>query len=255
MSHYPLFANLSPDWLLCNNLVRQKNMDQTMKPFSSEAMDTRRWIARIIMAVILGEAIWGLIVSVMNNLVVPWLGDVMGQSSGLPTSFTQRPYNYPELFVSVLQFCIAALVAAVLNYFFQAGTTKTIRTVKSSAPAAAVEPARVFPQPTTTAALTQTPSPYTPPAPVIKAEPVTVPAPAAVSAAPPLAPVVDPAALAPPAPPITESTAARPLPTAPVARPAATKPSLTPKAEPPKAKKPKEVYYNIVGEPMPSDDD
>ena len=37
---------------------------------------------------------------------------------------------------------------------------------------AAVEPVRVFPQPTTTAALTQTPSPYTPPAPVIKAEPV-----------------------------------------------------------------------------------
>ena len=145
-----------------------------MKPFSSEGTDTRRWIARIIMAVVLGEAIWGLIVSVMNNVVVPWLGDVMGQSSGLPTSFTQRPYNYPDLFVSILEFGIAALVAALLNYFFQGRTTKTISTVKSSAPAAA-EPARVFPQPTTTAALTQTPSPYTPPAPVIKAEPIMVP--------------------------------------------------------------------------------
>ena len=31
----------------------------------------------------------------MNNLVVPWLGDVMVQASGLPTSFTQRPYDYP----------------------------------------------------------------------------------------------------------------------------------------------------------------
>jgi len=60
---------------------------------------------------------------------------------------------------------------------------------------------------------------------------------------------------APPAPPVAEPTAARPLPTAPVARPAATKPSLTPKTEPSKPKKPKEVYYNIVGEPMPSDDD
>ena len=228
-------------------------MDQAMKAFSSEGTDTRRWIARIIMAVILGEAIWGLIVSVMNNVVVPWLGDVMGQSSGLPTSFTQRPYNYPDLFVSILEFGIAALVAAVLNYFFQAPTTKAIRAVKSSAPA--VEPVRVFPQPTTTAALTQTPSPYTPPAPVIKAEPVTMPAPAAVPAAPPPAPAAEPAALAPPAPPVAEPTAARPLPTAPVARPAATKPSLTPKTEPSKPKKPKEVYYNIVGEPMPSDDD
>ncbi len=228
-------------------------MEQTMKPFSSEATDTRRWIARIIMAVILGEAVWGLIVSVMNNVVVPWLGDVMGQSSGLPTSFTQRPYNYPDLFVSILEFGIAALVAALLNYFFQGPATKATRTVKNSAPAA--EPVRVFPQPTTTAALTQTPSPYTPPAPVIKAEPVAVQAPAPVSASPPPAPAAEPAVLAPFAPPVTEPTAARPLPIAPVARAAATKPSLTPKTEPSKPKKPKEVYYNIVGEPMPSDDD
>ena len=229
-------------------------MDQTMKTFSSEGTDTRRWIGRIIMAVILGEAIWGLIVSVMNNVVVPWLGDVMGQSSGLPTSFTQRPYNYPDLFVSVLEFCIAALVAAVLNYFFQGRTTKTIRTVKSSAPrrrrtranvpsahddcgadpnSFAVHPARAGNQggaghgtgtrcrfcDSATRACSGTCSTCSP------------------------------------APPVTESTAARPLPTAPVARPAATKPSLTPKTEPPKPKKPKEVYYNIVGEPMPSDDD
>ena len=214
-------------------------MDQ-VKPFTSEAADTRRWIVRIIMAVVLGEAIWGLIVSVMNNVVVPWLGDVMGQSSGLPTSFTQRPYNYPDLFVSILEFCMAALVAAVLNYFFQGRTTKTISTAKSPA-SAAVEPVRVFPQPTTTAALTQTPSPYTPPAPVIKAEPVTMPAPVAVSAAAPLAPAAGSTASAPPAPPVAEG-AAPPRPPA-------------PKTGSPGPKKPKEVYYNIVGEPMPSDDE
>ena len=61
-------------------------MDQPAKPFTSEGADTRRWMGRLIIAVILGEAIWGLIVSVMNNVMVPWLGDVMGQSSGLPTS-------------------------------------------------------------------------------------------------------------------------------------------------------------------------
>ena len=68
-------------------------MDQAVKKFTSEGSDARKWIGRIIIAVILGEAIWSLIVSVMNNLVVPWLGDVMGQSSGLPASFTQRPYD------------------------------------------------------------------------------------------------------------------------------------------------------------------
>jgi hypothetical protein len=66
-----------------------------------------------------GEAIWSLIVSVMNNLIVPWLGDVVGQSSGLPPSFTRWPYNYPDLFVSTLEVCIAGIMAVILNYFFQ----------------------------------------------------------------------------------------------------------------------------------------
>src|ERR1700693_111305 len=94
-------------------------MDQPGKTFTSEGTDTRNWVGRIIVAVILGEAIWSLIVSVMNNLVVPWLGDVMGQSSGLPTSFTQRPYNYPDLFISVVELCIAGIIAAILNHFFR----------------------------------------------------------------------------------------------------------------------------------------
>ncbi len=98
-------------------------MDQTVKTITSEGADARKWIGRIIMAVILGEAIWSLIVSIMNNLVVPWLGDMMGQASGLPTSFTQRPYDYPDLFVSVLEFCIAGIVAVMLNYFLQCSSS------------------------------------------------------------------------------------------------------------------------------------
>ena len=45
--------------------------------------------------------------------------------------------------------------------------------------------------------------------------------------------------------------AAKPVPPPAPPKPA---PSVA-KAEPPNPKKPKEVYYNIVGEPMPSDDD
>ena len=62
-------------------------MEQTVKTFTSEGADARKWIGRIIMAVILGEAIWSLIVSIMNNLVVPWLGDVMGASLGITGLF------------------------------------------------------------------------------------------------------------------------------------------------------------------------
>ncbi|MGA8312884.1 MAG: hypothetical protein WB755_22855 [Terriglobales bacterium] len=239
-------------------------MDPTGKTFTSE--DPRRWIGRIIMAVILGEAIWNLIVSVMNNLVVPWLGDLFGQSSGLPTSFTQRPYNYPDLFVSILEFCIAGLIAAIINYFFQRPRPVRVKTAKSEAPIAPVEPLRVVPrseppasdpqsamtaatttQPTLTQpVLTQATRPVAPPVPVAKPAPIIPAAPVIVAPsapAPPVAPapVAKPVAVAPAAPSVPVS-AAKPQPP-------------PPKAQPAKPTKTKEVYYNIVGEPMPSDDE
>src|SRR3984893_13789414 len=107
-------------------------MDQTGKKFTSAGADAGNWIGRIIVAVILGVAIWCLIVSVMNIVVVRWLGDVMGQSSGLPTSFTRRPYNYPDLFVSVLEFCFAGIMAAILNFFFQRQRAGTVEAGEES---------------------------------------------------------------------------------------------------------------------------
>jgi hypothetical protein len=210
--------------------VKVEIMDQTGEPFSSEKADARQWIGRIIMAVILGEAIWGLIVSVMNNLVVPWLGDVMGQSSGLPTSFTQQPYDYPDLFVSIVELCIAGLVAAILNYFFQRPGTVRVKPVKVSVPIAPLELARVVPPAApvaapTQATFTQATSPVVPPAQVAKPDSITPPA------AVPVAPSA----------PVANAVVAKPTPPA-------------PKAEPPKPQKPKEVYYNIVGDPVPSDD-
>ena len=49
-------------------------------------------------------------------------------------------------------------------------------------------------------------------------------------------------AVAPSAPPFVHSVPTKP-------------PAPAPKAEPSKLKKPKEVYYNIVGEPVPFDED
>jgi len=215
-------------------------MDEAPKTLTSEGPDARKWIGRLIIAVILGEAIWSLIVSVMNNLVVPWLGDVMGQSSGLPTSFTQRPYNYPDLFVSILEFGIAATIAVILNYFFQRQRVITVKPAKSPVP---VEPARVVPQ-AVTIANTQGTSAVALPPPVTKPDPVTPAAPIKVAPAAPALFVSQarPATVAPSAPPVANSPATKPLPT-------------SPKAVPPKVNKPKEAYYNSVGEPVPSDDD
>src|SRR5437667_8257005 len=213
-------------------------MDQTVKTFTSEGADARKWIVRIIMAVILGGAIGMLIVWFMSNLVVPWLWDVMGQASGLPTSFTQRPYDYPDLFISVLEFCIAGIVAVMLNYFLQRPRAGRVKPVKSSAATAPVEPARIVPQATAAAATTQATSPVAPPAPVAKPDPVTPPAPVTLAPAAPApfvapGPVARPMPAAPSAPPVA-NLAAKPLPSA-------------PKTAPPKLKTPKEFYYNVAG--------
>ena len=146
-------------------------MDQPAKPFTSDGGDARRWIGRLIIAVLLGEAIWGLIVSFMNHVFVPWLGDVMGQSSGLPTSFTQRPYNYPELFVSVFEFCIAGLVAAIINFFLQRPAARRVKTVKSTSPPG---PVRLISQTMPSSAPTETAPPQFGITPI--AAPVSTPA-------------------------------------------------------------------------------
>jgi hypothetical protein len=239
-------------------------MDQPVKPFTSEGGETRRWIGRLIIAVLLGEAIWGLIVSFMNHVFVPWLGDVMGQSSGLPTSFTQRPYNYPELFVSVFEFCIAGLVAAILNYFFQRPIARRVKAVKSSVPAAPLGPIRVVPQaPAAPVLVTET----APPQFGIAPAPSPMPSPVQEARAYPVIPsILIPAESAPPGPPpgpapapeakLVAPTPPPPIPSPVEAKPVAAKPvPPPPKVEPAKPKKPKNVYYNIVGEPMPSDDD
>ncbi len=220
-------------------------MDQTGQAFTFYGSDGRKWVGRIIVAVILGEAIWNLVVSIMNNVIVPWLGDFFGQSSGLPTSFTQRPYNYPDLFVSVVEFCIAGLVAAIFNYFLERRGSGKVRTPVSQK--ADGVPVVSQPAPAPTAQVISHTSPAVP-----------VGRPSLISSAPPAAiPAASP--LPAPASQVNPGPTAKPVevpPAAPrVMSSGAKAPSLAPKAEQPKPKKPKEVYYNIVGEPIPSDED
>jgi hypothetical protein len=252
-------------------------MDQPGRTFTPEGPDTRQtethkagthnWIGQIIVAVILGEAIWNLIVSVMNNLVVPWLGDVMGQSSGLPTSFTQRPYNYPDLFISAVELCSAGIVAAILNHFFRQPKPERAKRLDGSVPTVSPETARVVPHAMAPAALThpamnqatmdqvamnETKPPVSSPMPAPK--PVIAPAPGAVAPGVPT-PAGAPVSVAKSVPVTPLATPAaksesKPLPSAPTAGP-----SKPPSKPPAKPTRPKEVYYNIVGEPLPSDED
>jgi hypothetical protein len=227
-------------------------MDRTGKTSVLEGAGAGQWVGWIIIAVILGEAIWGLIVSIMNNLIVPWLGDVMGQSSGLPTSFTQRPYNYPDLFVSMLELCIAGLVAAILNYFLQRRGTDEVKPVRIPSAMAPVEPIRVGPL--ATSALLQAASPSAPPVSGTRPETLTstplVVAPVAMARPVAVVPLATPAG----------NQAVKPQPLSSQGEPGKSEPAKPepakpepPKLEQPKVKKP--TFYNIVGEPVSSDED
>jgi len=208
------------------------------------AYDPGKWLGRVIIGVLLGEAIWNLIVSSMNNLFVPWLGDMMGQSSGLPASFTQRPYNYPEFFVSFWESCIAALTAAVLNYFLQRQNAARVNPAKTAVRVnPVVAPVLISQNPTLDRASRE-------PSPPIAAAPVVAPAPViytSVTAVPP-APVTAPETADRPTPVVQELSPSPPLPTA---KP----PQSVPKVESKKTEKRKEVYYNLVGDPLPSEEE
>lgn len=72
----------------------------------SSAPDSTKWIYRIVMAVVLGEAIWNFLVSFTNDLVVPAITRIVGVRSDLKVS---------NLLATIVELCLAGIIAFVLN--------------------------------------------------------------------------------------------------------------------------------------------
>jgi large-conductance mechanosensitive channel len=233
--------------------------------------EARRWTGRLLMAVILGLAIWNLVVSVIENVVVPGLGALMGQDGSLPASFTKN-YDYPDLFVAVLKFCVAGIVAVSINWFFQRERKQRVRVVESvpvsPRPVIAPEPVPVRQTPPVVEApvvRTPPPAPAVPARVVANTPPVVpvaaTPAPSTIVRPAPMPAPNVPVAVPKPVPaPVAASVAAKPeapvlaKPVAPPAAPVQAQP-VPAKAEDKKPKKEKQVYYNLVGEPVEVDED
>ncbi|HZQ68044.1 MAG TPA: hypothetical protein VFA68_05940 [Terriglobales bacterium] len=218
-------------------------MDERPRAFPPDAVDARRWMGRLLIAVIVGEGIWNLIVSLMNNVVVPWIGYVLGPSSGLPASFIQRPYDYPDLFVAILELCLAGLVAVAINYFFQRPVRVKVKVQQRPVPQTSVSPATVV-----------SPAPTRPAVPVTASQAPTQPSVAVPKpiAAPSVEARPAPSPVAPPAP-VVKPTPAPPAPTLPA--PTVKAVPVPQPASAAKPKQPKKVYYNSVGEPIEFDDE
>jgi hypothetical protein len=185
-----------------------------------------------VIAVILAEGIWGIIVSFTNNLILPLLARTMGGDVHSPLYLGKGDFNVPALFTSVLELCFAGIAAVILNSWVR----RKPRVTRGKS-------VRVSPIPVQPAA----PSPLPPAiAPVQAAAAIPSPTNAPILAS--LAPST--AAPSPSAPPQGQFWS----PPEPSSRPKATTPP--PPAKPAKPKPPKEVYYNIVGEPInPTEDD
>jgi|HubBroStandDraft_6_1064221.scaffolds.fasta_scaffold353467_2 hypothetical protein len=192
------------------------------KQTSESSLSPGKWIGQLVAAVILAEGIWGFLASLTSNLLVPLLARVMEVDPQSPLYLGKGELNVPALFNSVLALCLAGIVFVLLHEWSQRKRApvrmKMVRvTKKVSQPAAAALSIMVPPEPVSTPAQT----PVNPaPVPEIPQAPVSVsPMPAPQQSKPVPPPVVAP-------------------------------------AKPAKPKSPKEVYYNIVGEPInPTEND
>lgn len=177
-----------------------------------------RWVGLVVGAVILAEGIWGILVSLTRSVLLPLMARGMGGDPQSPLYLGKGDFNIPDIFSAVVQLCLAGILFLLIRMWAAKGTPR---------PRVAVA------------------KPVAPTTPVL-AQPVPQMA-AAQAAASPSIPV--PTTSAPPPSP-------KPAPAPSVAKPAPAVATVAAKPpEPPKPKQPKEVYYNIVGEPITPDDE
>jgi len=208
-------------------------MNQAAPPLS-----TGRWIGRVIVAVLVAEGVWGLIVSLTRDLIMPYLAQQMGGIS--QPAQNAGNINVPGIFTAVIALCLAGLVAVILNVWVSRPMRPAaVKRVAAATSAAGTASASLSIAP----AAAQTPAATAAPAP---ASARTAPSTAEERAATAV-PIVTSKPMAPPAVPTKPASP-------PVSATAASKPA--PAAPPPKPAKPKEIQYNIVGEPIsPMDED
>ena len=228
--HFPARAG-------CVRIYREiRVMDEMGRNFAPELApaESRKWIGRLLMAVLMGIAIWHFLVAITENLFLPAMARLLEADPQSPLYLGKGTISAPALFTATVELCCAGIVAAVIHARMQR-PARRVRVVARSA--AAPRPTTVVPA-----------APVTPTAPV--SAPVVVPR----AQAPTPAPEAPPPPLQAPVPVVASSSTSGVSSQAAAATPPAPpkQPQLEKHAKP---KKPKEVYYNLVGEPIDADDE
>jgi hypothetical protein len=218
-------------------------MDEMPKPTVDPAVfDPKTWVAAIVGGVVLGEALWAMLQILIRDWAMPALVNLMGQGP------TQNPgaFELQPLFIAFVEACLAGILLVIILAATR-GKKRVVRVRRAVTPPPQERQMPTSPQLETPPILDsfQTERPvatdatypaYTAPLPTYPSfEPIPAPEPMATA-------VFE----RPVAPPPLVKEAPKPA----VAEPA--KPQSAPQ---PKPKKPKPVYYNIVGEPIESDEE
>ena len=197
-------------------------MDENRTSTPESTLNPGKWIGQLVAAVILAEGIWGFLVSLTSNLLVPLLTRVMEIDPQSPLYLGKGELNVPALFNSILALCLAGIVFVLLLEWSRRKPAP-VRVKMMRVPKKASQPAA---------------GPLSILAPL---EPVAVPTQTVVT--PPPAPQISQAPVAVPPVPAPQQSKLTP-------------PPLVAPAKPAKPKPPKEVRYNIVGEPInPTEDE
>ena len=223
-------------------------MEETpkLRPLDAGTFDPKRWLGAVVGGVVLGEALWSMLQLLIRDGATPAVMNLLGQG---PTQNREAFLPQP-LLLAFVEVCLAGILLVLIL----AWTNRGRRVLRVSVARAASTKERTPAVPTPVASPPIVPSPaLVPPATSVREQtPLTVPQPVTRLEA----------ALTETEPPAAFSPAPESVPTAtlfvtpPVAAPVAPKPAESAQAKPKtKPKKPKPVYYNIVGEPIESDEE
>jgi len=188
---------------------------------SASTPNSGKWIGQLVAAVILAEGIWGFLGSLTRNLLVPLLARGMDGDPQSPLYLGKGEVNVPALFDSVLALCLAGIVFVLLHEWSR----------RKPAPVRAkmVRVTNKISQPAGPLSITALPEPVA----ASNQAAVTTPSAGQISQAPVSVP------------PVPAPQQSKPMP-----------PPVVASAKPAKPQPAKEVYYNIVGEPInPTEDD
>ncbi|HXY52548.1 MAG TPA: hypothetical protein VEI01_24095 [Terriglobales bacterium] len=218
-------------------------MEETpkLRPLDAGTFDPKRWLGAVVGGVVLGEALWSMLQLLIRDWATPAVMNLLGQG---PTQNREAFLPQP-LLLAFVEVCLAGILLVLIFAWTNRGR-RVVRvsvaraSTKERAPAAptpvAAPPIVPATGPLATSVREQTPPAMPQPVPRTEA---TETQPSAFSPAP--------ESVATPT-----RTIIPPLPAAPVAAVPAESAQAKPKSKP---KKPKPVYYNIVGEPVESDDE